>query len=403
MNYRTAAKAVFWGSAAALAYVYAGYPLLAGLVSRYRTRPVRRVDGFEPTVSLIITAYNEEIGLPAKLENTLQLDYPADKLEIIVASDCSSDATDAIVRSFIERSDNPFPTRLHRQKERGGKTAAQNASVKLAQGDILLFSDATTFYEPDVLKAMLPNFADPEVGCVAGRLLYVDEAQTGVGSGAKSYWNYESFLRTCESNIGSLVGASGCLYAVRRSAYVPLPPEACSDFVIATVMVEQNLRAVFEPTALCTEETNRRPDKELKMRVRIITQTFTDLWQHRAMINPRRSGFFAVQLISHKLMRYLAPFFLLALWPSAIVLARKSPLYRAFSGLQMAFYALAALGFRNSRQPEAQKGKLARIAVLPFYFVLANYASLLALFQWLRGERYATWDTARQKESSSHD
>ena len=405
MKNRDLAKNIFWGSAATLAYTYIGYPLLAGLVSRYKTRPVRKQDDFEPTVSLIITAYNEEIGLPAKLENTLHLDYPPEKLEIIVASDCSSDATDEIVRAFAGRSENPFRTRLHRLSERGGKTAAQNAAVELARGEFILFSDATTLYQPDVLRRMMPNFADPEVGCVAGRLLYVDPAQTGVGSGAKSYWGFETYLKTCESRIGSLIGASGCLYAVRRSAYVPLPPEACSDFVIATVMVEQNLRTIFEPDAVCTEETNKRADRELKMRVRIITQTFTDLWEHRAMLSPLRSGFYAVQLLSHKVLRYFAPFFMIALWPSAAQLARHSRLYQCIFGLQNAFYALAALGFWNSRQSDEQsreqKGKLARLTTLPFYFVLANYASLLAVFQWLRGERYATWETARENSEAA--
>lgn len=398
---RTLAKGIFWTSAAALAYTYVGYPLLAATVSKYRPRPVRRADFADdvtPSVSLIIAAYNEELGLPAKLENTLALNYPPEKLEIIVASDCSSDGTDEIVRAFAARPDNPFATRLHRQPQRGGKTAAQNAAVELAQGDILLFSDATTLYQPDVLRAMLPNFADPEVGCVAGRLIYVDASQSGVGSGAKSYWGYETFLKTCESRIGSLIGVSGCLYAVRRSAYIPLPPEACSDFIIATVMVEQNLRAVFEPQALCTEETNRRADHELKMRVRIITQTFTDLWQHRAMLSPLRSGFYAIQLLSHKVLRYAAPFFLLALWPSSAVLARFSQAHRLVLGLQTAFYALAVLGWRQNRQENrvAAGGKLGRLASLPFYFVLSNYASMAAAFQWLRGERYARWEPLRE-------
>ena len=399
-------KTIFWGSAAALAYTYFGYPLLAGAVSRFRARPIQRKIGYEPTVSLIITAYNEERDLPAKLENTLRLNYPPEKLEIIVASDCSSDATDDIVRAFAERNNNPFRTRLHRQPQRSGKTAAQNAAVELAHGEIILFSDATTLYEQDVLRAMVPNFGDTEVGCVAGRLLYVDPTHSGVGSGAQSYWNYETYLKTCESRIGSLIGVSGCLYAVRRSAYVPLPAEACSDFVIATVMVEQNLRAIFEPQAVCSEETNRRPDRELKMRVRIITQTFTDLWQHRAMLNPLRSGFYAVQLLSHKVMRYLAPFFLMALWLASLRLARNSPLYRSVSYLQNAFYALAALGFWKARQGEESTGKAGRMVMLPFYFVLTNYASFLALFQWLRGERYARWEPIRENApsaSSTHD
>lgn len=402
---RDVAKLLFWGSAAALAYTYVGYPALAGLVSRYKTRPVRRQIGYEPTVSLIITAYNEERDLPAKLNNTLGLDYPPEKLEIIVASDCSSDATDDIVRAFAERNNNPFRTRLHRQPQRGGKTAAQNAAVELAHGEIILFSDATTLYQPDVLRALLPNFADPEVGCVAGKLLYVDPAQSGVGSGAKSYWGYETYLKTCESRIGSLIGVSGCLYALRRAAYVPLPPEACSDFVIATVMVEQNLRTIFEPEAFCTEETNRRPDRELKMRVRIITQTFTDLWQHRAMLNPLRSGFYAIQLLSHKVLRYLAPMFLIGAWISSVKLARNSHWYLSVSWLQNAFYALAALGFWKARQGDKAKpkSKIERIATLPFYFVLTNYASLLAIFQWLRGERYARWEPIRDNSQNDSE
>ena len=159
----------------------------------------------------------------------------------------------------------------------------------MSSGEVILFSDATTLYDARVLRAMTPNFADSSVGCVAGRLVYVDPSSSAVGSGAKSYWGYETFLKTHESRVCSLIGASGCLYAVRRAAYVPLYEEACSDFIIATKMVEQGLRAVYEPDAVCTEETNRRADKELRMRVRVIAQTFTDLWRYRAMMNPLRS------------------------------------------------------------------------------------------------------------------
>ena len=190
---------------------------------------------------------------------------------------------------------------------------------------------------------MMPSFADPTVGCVAGRLIYVDPMDSRVGRGARSYWSYETFLKKHESRIFSLIGVSGCLYAVRRSAYVPLYPEACSDFIIATKMVEQNLRAIYEPNAVCTEETNRQSDKELKMRVRVIAQTFTDLWRHRGMMNPFRSGFYAVQLLSHKVMRYLVPFFLIAILGASAVLARHSSLYLMALGAQLVGY-LAALG-----------------------------------------------------------
>jgi cellulose synthase/poly-beta-1,6-N-acetylglucosamine synthase-like glycosyltransferase len=196
---------------------------------------------------------------------------------------------------------------LHRQVQRLGKTAAQNAAVEKARGEIILFSDATSLYQPDVLRKMMPSFADSSVGCVGGSLVYVDPGESRVGRGAKSYWNYETFLKKHESRACSLIGVSGCLYAVRRSAYVPLDDEACSDFIIATKMFEQGLRTIYEPEAVCSEETNQRQDNELKMRVRVIAQTFTDLWRHRSMLNPFRSGLYGVQLISHKVLRYMVP------------------------------------------------------------------------------------------------
>ena len=321
MSLKLAAEMLFWLSAAALGYTYAGYPLLLLIMSQLRPREVRRGD-FEPTISLIVTAFNEERDLAAKLENTLMLDYPRELLEIIVASDCSTDRTDEIARTFAERG-----VRLVRQSHRLGKTAAQNMAVAEARGEIILFSDATSLYEPEVLRVMMPSFADPTIGCVAGRLVYVDLSNSRTGRGALSYWGYETFLKEHESRIFSLIGASGCLYAVRRSAYVPLYAEACSDFIIATKMVEQNLRAVYEPAAVCTEETNRRSDKELKMRVRVIAQTLTDLWRHRAMMNPFHSGFYAVQLLSHKVMRYAVPFFLIAILAASAILARHSMPY----------------------------------------------------------------------------
>lgn len=385
MNMEVFMHVCFWLSAALLFYVYAGYPLLLAVVSQLRSRPVRRA-AMKPFVSVIITAYNEERDLAAKLENTLALDYPADKLEIIVASDCSTDRTDEIACQYKERG-----VRLCRQAERKGKTATQNSAVEQARGEIILFSDATTLYRPDVLKVILPSFADETIGCVAGRLIYLDPSKTSVGQGARSYWGYETFLKERESRICSLIGVSGCLYAVRRSAYVPMYPEACSDFLIATKMVEQGLRTVYEPAAVCTEETNKRADKELRMRVRIITQTITDLWRHRAMMNPFRSGFYAVQLISHKVLRYLVPVFLLLTFISSLVLAPRSLFYFLVALAQLCFYGAAALswlleslGWRN------------RLLALPQYFVLANLASLMAFYKFLSGERYARWEPIRE-------
>jgi hypothetical protein len=237
---------------------------------------------------------------------------------------------------------------------------------------------------------MMPSFADSTVGCVAGRLVYVDGSDSDVGRGARSYWSYETFLKRHESRVGSLIGASGCLYAVRRSAYVPLYHEACSDFIIATKMVEQSLRAVYEPNAVCTEQTNRQSDKELKMRVRIIAQTFTDLWRHRSMLNPLHSGFYGVQLLSHKVMRYLVPFFLMGLFVASAVLAPGSLAYRLAFAAQAAGYACPALAWVLDRV-----GIRSRLLAFPQYFMLANLASLIACYQFLRGERYARWEPIR--------
>ena len=378
------AQIIFLFSTFALLYVYAGYPLLVWLVSRLRPRPVTK-SPFAPTVTVLITAYNEEKDIRAKLENTLQINYPSNKLEILVVSDCSNDRTDAIVESFKDDG-----VKLYRQTERGGKTVAQNAAVNLANGEIILFSDATTMYQPDVLTQMLPSFADETVGCVAGRLIYVDDSNSNVGTGAKSYWSYETFLKKAESRACSLIGASGCLYAVRKAVYQPMYAEACSDFLIATVIYEQGLRTIYEPNAVCTEETNRRADLEMKMRVRVISQTYTDLWRNRRMMNPFRSGFFAVELISHKLLRYAVPFFLLLIFISTLALTFFSEIYALVFVLQIVFYTIALVGWFFEKS-----GKKLGIAAIPLYFVLANLASLIAFYKFLRGERYARWEPIR--------
>lgn len=375
---------LFWFSAAALFYTYIGYPILIALISTILPRRVQRA-AYEPSVTIVIAAYNEERALAEKIQNTLALEYPRELLQIIVTSDCSSDRTDEIVRSF-----GPQGVMLHRQPERLGKTAAQNAAVERTRGEIILFSDATSLYQPDVLKKILPSFMDESVGCVGGRLIYVDPGDTRVGRGAKSYWNYETFLKKHESRACSLIGVSGCLYAVRRSAYVPLYNEACSDFIIATKMVEQGLRAVYEPEAICHEETNQRHDNELKMRVRVIAQTLTDLWRHRSMLNPLTSGLYGVQLISHKVMRYMVPFFLMGLLAASAALAGSSMFYRLLFALQAVGYCSAVIAWLLERI-----GVRSRVLALPQYFVLANLASLIALFKFVRGERYASWEPIR--------
>jgi cellulose synthase/poly-beta-1,6-N-acetylglucosamine synthase-like glycosyltransferase len=380
-----AAQILFFGCLTALVYTYLGYPLLVWLVSLIRPQGVKRAE-IEPTVTVIITAYNEEKDIFRKLENTLQIEYPAEKLEILVASDGSTDRTDEIVKTFAEKG-----VKLFRQEGRVGKTFTQNKAVEQATGEIILFSDATSMYQPNVLREILPGFADPTVGCVAGKLIYVDNQDTTIGQGAKSYWNYETFLKKAESQACSLIGASGCLYAVRREAYQPMYPEACSDFLIATVLYQQGLRTIYEPKAICTEETNNQSGKEMQMRVRVISQTLTDLWRNRQMLNPVRSGFFAVELISHKIFRYAVPLFLLGIFAANSFLAFHSAVFELIFLFQIGFYLMALLAWFFER-----KGIRLGVLAIPLYFVLANLASLIAFHKFLRGERFATWEPIRE-------
>ena len=389
MIWQTTAQIIFWTGLSALFYTYAGYPLLVYLVSLVRPRKVKKAF-CEPSVTILITAYNEEKHIRSKIENTLQINYPAEKLEILIASDGSTDLTDKIVKEFSAKG-----IKLFRQEGRKGKTYTQNKAVGQSSGEIILFSDATTMYRADVLREILPNFADEKIGCAAGKLIYVDESQSNVGSGAKSYWNYETFLKSSESRACSLIGASGCLYAVRKSAYREMYPEACSDFLICTLIYEQGLRSVYEPNAICFEDTNDQTDQELKMRVRVISQTFADLWRNRQMLNPFRSGFYAVELISHKVLRYAVPLFLVSIFISTAALMFSSVFFQVVFLFQIAFYLLALIGWVL----EKAGAKIAVFAI-PHYFVLANAASVLGFYKFLRGERYTTWEPIRETKAT---
>ncbi len=384
MVIETITLVVFLVSMAALFYTYIGYPILVYLVSRLFPKSIDK-KAFEPKVTVLITAYNEELSIRTKLENTLKIDYPIEKLEILVASDGSDDKTDDIVKDFASRG-----VKLFHQSGRRGKTYTQNKAVEEAAGEIILFSDATTMYQENVLREMLPNFADKGIGCVAGKLLYVNQTNSDVGKGAKSYWNYETFIKESESGACSLIGVSGCLYAVRKSAYQPMYPEACSDFLICSIVYSQGLRTIYEPNALCTEETNQKTDMEMRMRVRVISQTFTDLWRNMGMMNPFQNGFYAIELISHKLFRYAVPLFLLAVFSSSVVLAFSFKFFILVIGLQVALYAMAFVGLILEKM-NLRTGVFA----IPLYFVLTNSASVIGFYKFLTGERYAAWEPIR--------
>lgn len=384
------AQAIFIAAMAILAFTYAVYPAVMFVLSFIFRRPVRR-DDITPRVSVIIAAYNEERDIAAKLKNTLALDYPRDRMEIIVASDCSTDWTDEIVRSF-----SALGVILHRQPERLGKTAAQHRAVKVSSGEILVFSDATTMYEPDAIRKIVRSFADPEVGCVAGQLIYADLSSSAVGKGCRSYWEYEKFLKRCESHVGSLIGVSGCLYAVRRICHARLANDMIDDFVIATEIHLQGLRTVYEPEAIAVEDTNRRARDEFRMRVRVIKQTLSALGRYRHALNPLQHKMFAFQMIAHKALRYAIPCLLIAAliasgWGSGSV----DWLLVAFLG-QLAFYGAALAGWICERL----KIKLGPLAI-PYYFALVNVASLVAFLKALYGETYVVWEPIRDARNAN--
>lgn len=371
------------GSISLLAYIYVGYPFLAILLGNLVRR---RIDcGSEtPAVTMIITAYNEEKHIGEKIRNVLALDYPRDLLDIVVASDASDDATDDIVRSHASSN-----VQLLRIEGRLGKTACQNAAAAEASGDILVFTDATTVLDPRALKAMVRNFHDPRVGCVAGLLVYVSRQDDATGRGGRSYWGYESMLRIAESRLGSLIGVSGQLYAVRKEVYRPIAPDLISDFVIAMVVREQGLRTVLEPEAMCFEETLDLADRELSMRVRVILRSLYAIATKRRLLNPLRYGAFAWQLWSHKLLRYLAPVFLLTALVANIVLAAQGE-YVVLLLVQLVALAAGAVGFLQLRIL-----RRSRLLTQPYYFLLTIVASAISLVRFAKGEKVVTWTPLR--------
>jgi cellulose synthase/poly-beta-1,6-N-acetylglucosamine synthase-like glycosyltransferase len=386
------AEIVFIASLALIFYACAGYPVLAFVLGRLRGREVRKAD-ITPSVSVIIAAHNEERDIAAKIERTLALDYPKGKVEIIVASDASTDRTDDIARSY-----SSLGVTLHRQPERLGKTMAQNSAVEVASGEVIVFTDATTAYESDMLRKIVRSFADPEVGCVSSHVVYVDMSKTTVGRGCRSYWGYEKFIQQSESRLGSMIGVTGCLYAVRRSSYTRLAHDMCSDFVIASETRLKGLRTVYEREAVSIEDTNKRSRDEFRMRVRIMEQTMISLSRYREVLNLRRHGLFAFQMLSHKVLRYAVAALLVVAFASNLLLVGDSKFYQITMAAQSTFYFAALVGWLFERAG-VRLGALA----LPYYFVLANVATVVAFVKFMRGEVGVVWDPLREAGPSGGD
>lgn len=374
---------LFWVCSALLVYVYVVYPALVSVLARRFGTPIKQGDAL-PTVTIVVTAYNEERCIRAKLENLAAADYPAELVEVIVASDGSTDATENIASTYHEKR-----VRVLRLEGRCGKTACQNAAAAEARGDVLVFTDATTRLHPAALRRLVENFADLSVGCVGGRLVYVTDVENVTGRGGEAYWSYELRLRAAESFLGSLIGVSGCLYAVRRVAYRPIDPELISDFVISMIMREQNKRTVLAPEAICFEATLARGSHELSMRVRVAIRSLNALIRERRFLNPLRYGLFSWQLWSHKLLRYASPLLWLGALTANLALIGKIP-YLVLLVAQTLLLASGAIGFML-QSTTRELGLFAR----PYYFLLTNVASLIATLRYLQGERMVTWKPLR--------
>jgi glycosyltransferase involved in cell wall biosynthesis len=375
------AGAIFWGAIAVVVYVYVGYPCLIFLLAHLRPCPVRK-GPYLPPVSFIIAAYNEEPVIAKKLANTLALDYPADRLEIIVVSDGSTDRTEEIVRG--EFAGRVRLLALPRQ----GKTLAQNRAVEAATGEVIVFSDATTVYQPGSLRALAADFADTEVGCVTGTTIYGTDAAAAVDQGRAAYWNYERFLRTHESRFRSVLGASGCVYAVRRRLYTPLAADVISDVAQAIGTVEQGYRAVVEDDAIVHEPAESHSIREeVQRRARVITRGLRLKFRLRRFF--LRHPWFLVQVLSHRVLRWAVPFFLIVAFAANLFLLDR-PLYRLLFLGQLALYGTAALAYALERRDVRPRG-----LVLPLYFCVVNLAPLLAVRALWRGEKQVTWETGR--------
>jgi cellulose synthase/poly-beta-1,6-N-acetylglucosamine synthase-like glycosyltransferase len=374
---------LFWISLLLGVYSYAVYPVLVQLIGAALRRPIRLQEGHTPRVTVITAAYNEAAHIEATVRNKLEQSYPANLLDVIVVSDESTDGTDERVLAIAQETDR---LRLIRQVPRQGKTAGLNLAMREAGGDIVVFADANSIYRSDAIAKLVQNFADPEIGYVTGKMMYINPDGSLVGDGCSAFMRYENALRAAETSIGSIVGVDGGVDAVRRQLYRPMRADQLPDFVLPLTVVEQGFRVVYEPQAVLTEETLTSESSEYRMRVRVALRALWALWDKRMLLNPLRSGLFAWQLWSHKLLRYLS-FLPLAL---AVVLnwylLPSGPIYVFGVVMQVLFAALALSALVGPRA--LGRSALGRYC---FYFALLNWASAVAFTRFLRREKQVLW------------
>lgn len=370
---------LFWASLFGVTFSYFLYPLtLMTLLLWPRRRPAPAAGDKLPELTLIIAARNEEARIVDKLRNVLDMDYPRDRLQIIVVSDASDDHTDDLVRGLSRKG-----VRLIRANARGGKEAAQQLAIAEARGEILVFSDVATRFDGEALRNMAARFADPKIGAVSSedRLLRADGRIAGEGA----YVKYEMALRRLESKVGSLVGLSGSFFAARAVVCEQWDTRIPSDFNVALRCARMGYRAVSDPTVIGCYADIADDSKEYARKLRTVVRGMAALWVHLGVFNPLRYGLFSYQVCGHKLFRWLVPWCMPPLLAASVMLACSHWVYAAALCGQVVFYLLAAGGFASATLRRFTLFKI------PYFFVQVNLAIAHATIQFLSGRRIVTW------------
>ncbi len=372
--------AAFWACAVLVLYTYFGYPALVFLLSRVVRRPIRR-QAHTPRVTFLVAAYNEQAVIERKLRNTLALDYPADQLEVVVASDGSTDATNDIVRSFESRG-----VRLIAGNPRRGKNGLVNAVLPETRGDIVVISDANIDLAPDALRELIAPFGDPEVGGAWGNKIYRNPGASTGGEGEALYLRYEKFMKSCETRIGSIVAGECSCLAFRRSVFRDVPLDVPDDFALSTNVVHAGQRMLFVSESKTYEDTSPSNRDEFRRKVRIIERGIRGFFRVLPLANPFRTGFYAVSLITRQLLRRLVAVLFLIMLLLLPFLSAGDPAYRPILIVALVILALAGLG-------AIVRGRLRQMPwfFIPYYFVLVNVAALYGLGRCLFGQRSITW------------
>jgi cellulose synthase/poly-beta-1,6-N-acetylglucosamine synthase-like glycosyltransferase len=360
------AVVLFWGSLAALAWTHALYPAVVSLAGRVWTRRIAADDAYLPSVAVIVTAYNEENAIEARLENLRALDYPPELLELVVTSDASTDRTEELAEAAGARViRNP----------RGGKVAAQDAAVRSTEAEVVAFSDANATWAPDALRKLVRSIADPKVAYVCGRL----RLETPDGSNKEGvYWSYELVTREGESKLGSVTAGNGAVYALRRSDYVEVDPRFGHDLALPYRMVQRGRRAVYDPQALAFERPTPTNETEYRRKVRMFEHAWLIVLRGR-MLRGQPPGYF-LALVSHRHLRYASGLLHLIVVASSLALLGHGVVYAVVLGLQLGLLAAALAGVGIAR-----------------YYVLITWATVVALSNYLRRGVPATWAPQREE------